>query len=162
MNIVGGGTPSTSNPDYWDGDINWFTPAEIGDGVYADGSSRKITRAGYDACSATMLPAAKTILFTSRAGIGSVAILRSSACTNQGFQSLVANDDTDVYFLYSTTPTIKRWAEIHASGSTFLEISGKTLASMSLHLPSLPEQRLIGAFFRDVDSLIALRQRKPG
>ena len=125
-----------------------------------DESSRKITEAGYNACSATMLPAGRTILFTSRAGIGSTAILRRSACTNQGFQSLVVNDSTDVYFVYSATPLIKRWAEVHASGSTFLEISGRALAGMPFRVPSLSEQRLIGALFRDVDDLITLRQRE--
>ena len=85
--IVGGGTPSTNNDAYWDGDIDWYSPAELGEQVYADRSVRRITQAGYDSCSATLLPAGKTILFTSRAGIGNTAILRRSACTNQGFQS---------------------------------------------------------------------------
>ena len=98
--IVGGGTPSTNNDAYWDGDIDWYSPAELGEQVYADRSVRRITQAGYDSCSATLLPAGKTILFTSRAGIGNTAILRRSACTNQGFQSLVVNDDADVYFVY--------------------------------------------------------------
>ena len=123
--IVGGGTPSTNNDAYWDGDIDWYSPAELGEQVYADRSVRRITQAGYDSCSATLLPAGKTILFTSRAGIGNTAILRRSACTNQGFQSLVVNDDTDVYFVYSMTDRIKKFAEQKASGSTFLEISGK-------------------------------------
>ena len=158
--IVGGGTPNTGNPEYWDGDINWFAPAEIGDVVYVGESVRKITEKGYAACSATMLPADKTILFTSRAGIGNTAILRRSACTNQGFQSLVVNDGCDVYFVYSATPAIKKWAEIHASGSTFLEISGKVLAGMPVRTPSLSEQRLIGTLFRHYDDLITLRQRE--
>ena len=160
VGIVGGGTPSTSNPEYWDGDIDWFAPAEIGDSVFADSSVRKITEAGYNACSATMLPANRTVLFTSRAGIGSTAILRRSACTNQGFQSLVVNSESDVYFVYSMTPIIKRWAEVHASGSTFLEVSGKTLGGMPIRMPSPAEQRLVGSFFRDVDDLITLRQRE--
>ena len=159
-NIIGGGTPKTSNPAYWNGNIDWFTPAEIGTGIYAYSSVRKITEAGYKACSATMLPADKTILFTSRAGIGSASILRRSACTNQGFQSLVVHDNEDVYFIYSITPSIKRWAEVHASGSTFLEISGPVLSGMKIQIPSLAEQRLIGTFFRDVDDLITLHQRE--
>ena len=158
--IVSGGTPATGNPTYWDGDINWFAPAEIGDEIYVDSSRRKLTEAGYNACSTTMLPAGRTVLFTSRAGIGSTAILRSSACTNQGFQSLVVRDEASVYFVYSMTPSIKRWAEVHASGSTFLEISGKTLAGMSILIPSLDEQRAIGQFFEQFDALITLHQRK--
>lgn len=158
--IVGGGTPSTNNDAYWDGDIDWYSPAELGEQVYAERSARRITQAGYDSCSATLLPAGKTILFTSRAGIGNTAILRRSACTNQGFQSLVVNDDTDVYFVYSMTDRIKKFAERKASGSTFLEISGKGLAAGEFAFPSKEEQTAIGSMFKQLDSLITLHQRK--
>ena len=159
--IVGGGTPSTSIPEYWNGDIDWYSPTEIGDSVYAEGSRKRITKSGFQACSATMLPAERTILFTSRAGIGNMAILRRSGCTNQGFQSLVVDDCNDTYFIYSMGDSIKEYAERNASGSTFLEISGKQLACMSTMVPSLSEQALIGSFFRDLDDLITLHQRKP-
>ena len=158
--IVGGGTPSTNNDAYWDGEIDWYSPAELGERVYADRSVRRITQAGYDSCSATLLPAGKTILFTSRAGIGNTAILRRSACTNQGFQSLVVNDDIDVYFVYSMTDRIKKFAEQKASGSTFLEISGKGLAAGEFAFPSKDEQTAIGSMFKQLDSLITLHQRK--
>lgn len=158
--IVGGGTPSTNNDAYWDGDIDWYSPAELGEQVYADRSVRRITQAGYDSCSATLLPAGKTILFTSRAGIGNTAILRRSACTNQGFQSLVVNDNTDVYFVYSMTDRIKKFAEQKASGSTFLEISGKGLAAGEFAFPSKDEQTAIGSMFKQLDHLITLHQRK--
>ena len=157
--IVGGGTPDTNNSDYWDGDIDWYAPAELGNDIYAESSARKITRAGLESCSAKMLPADKTILFTSRAGIGNTAILRHSACTNQGFQSLVIND-ANVYFVYSMSARIKKWAEEKASGSTFLEISGRQLADMTVSLPSSVEQQFIGAFFSRLDDLITLHQRK--
>ena len=158
--IVGGGTPSTNNDAYWDGDIDWYSPAELGEQVYADRSVRRITQAGYDSCSATLLPAGKTILFTSRAGIGNTAILRRSACTNQGFQSLVMNDDIDVYFVYSMTNRIKKFAEQKASGSTFLEISGKGLAAGEFAFPSKDEQTAIGSMFKQLDHLITLHQRE--
>ena len=119
----------------------------------------KITQAGFDSCSTKMLPADKTILFTSRAGIGNTAILRHSACTNQGFQSLVIGD-ADVYFVYSMSERIKKWAEEKASGSTFLEISGRQLETMPVNLPSLVEQQAIGSFFSHLDDLITLHQRK--
>ena len=157
---MGGGTPSTNNDAYWDGDIDWYSPAELGEQVYADRSVRRITQAGYDSCSATLLPAGKTILFTSRAGIGNTAILRRSACTNQGFQSLVVNDDADVYFVYSMTNRIKKFAEQKASGSTFLEISGKGLAAGEFAFPSKDEQTAIGSMFKQLDHLITLHQRK--
>ena len=159
--IVGGGTPSTNNDAYWDGDIDWYSPAELGKQVYADRSVRRITQAGYDSCSATLLPAGKTILFTSRAGIGNTAILRRSACTNQGFQSLVVNDNTDVYFVYSMTDRIKKFAEQKASGSTFLEISGKGLAAGEFAFSSKDEQTAIGSMFKQLDHLITLHQREP-
>ena len=158
--IVGGGTPSTNNDAYWDGDIDWYSPAELGEQVYADRSVRRITQAGYDSCSATLLPAGKTILFTSRAGIGNTAILRRSACTNQGFQSLVMNDDIDVYFIYSMTDRIKKFAEQKASGSTFLEISGKGLAAGEFAFPSKDEQTAIGSIFKQLDHLITLHLRE--
>ena len=158
--IVGGGTPSTNNDAYWDGDIDWYSPAELGEQVYADRSVRRITQAGYDSCSATLLPAGKTILFISRAGIGNTAILRRSACTNQGFQSLVVNDNTDVYFVYSMTDRIKKFAEQKASGSTFLEISGKGLAAGEFAFPSKDEQTAIGSMFKQLDHLITLHQCK--
>ena len=158
--VVGGGTPNTGVESYWDGDIDWYSPAELGAQIYADYSVRKITKAGYDSCSATMLPANITILFTSRAGIGNTAILRRSACTNQGFQSLVVNDSADVYFVYSMTNKIKKFAEQQASGSTFLEISGKGLAAGEFTFPSKDEQIRIGTFFQKLDHLITLHQRK--
>ena len=86
--IVGGGTPSTNIPEYWDGDIDWYAPAEINDQIYVDGSERKITKLGLEKSSAKILPADKTVLFTSRAGIGKTAILRRSGATNQGFQCI--------------------------------------------------------------------------
>ena len=158
--IVGGGTPDTSNLEYWDGDIDWYAPAEMGDKIYADGSERKITSLGFQKCSAKMLPADRTILFTSRAGIGKTAILRHSACTNQGFQSLVLKDNIDPYFVYSMSAQLKEKAEAVASGSTFAEISGKMLGNLDIKIPDTLEQLVIGKYFSNLDHLITLHQRK--
>ena len=158
--IVGGGTPSTNNSEYWDGDIDWYAPAEIGEQIYVDSSERKITKLGLEKSSAKMLPADKTVLFTSRAGIGKTAILRKPACTNQGFQSMVLNDDTTPYFVFSMTDMIKDKAERVASGSTFAEISGKMLGNLEFMFPSKAEQDKIGAYFDQLDNLITLHQRK--
>ncbi len=158
--IVGGGTPDTSNLEYWDGDIDWYAPAEMGDIIYADGSERKITSLGFQKCSAKMLPADRTILFTSRAGIGKTAILRHSACTNQGFQSLVLKDNIDPYFVYSMSAQLKKKAEAVASGSTFAEISGKMLGNLDIKIPDTLEQVVIGKYFSNLDHLITLHQRK--
>ena len=158
--IVGGGTPSTNNPEYWDGEIDWYAPAEINGQIYADYSARKITKLGLEKSSAKILPAGKTVLFTSRAGIGKTAILRRPAATNQGFQSLVLNDEIDAYFVYSMTEIIKQKAEKIASGSTFAEISGKMLGGLSFMFPKYTEQNKIGTFFSKLDNLITLQQRK--
>ena len=159
--IVGGGTPSTSNDDYWDGDIDWYAPAEIADQIYVASSERKITQQGYDNSSAKMLPVG-TVLFTSRAGIGKTAILRKEGCTNQGFQSIVPHiNELDSYFIFSRSEEMKRYGETVGAGSTFVEVSGKQMANMELMMPkTIEEQRTIGAYFAQLDSLITLHQRK--
>ena len=159
--IVGGGTPSTSNFEYWDGDIDWYAPAEIADQIFVSSSERKITQQGYDNSSAKMLPVG-TVLFTSRAGIGKTAILRKKGCTNQGFQSIVPHENMlDSYFIFSRTEELKRYGEIKGAGSTFVEVSGKQMASMELMMPkTIEEQRKIGAYFSQLDNLITLHQRK--
>lgn len=153
--IIGGGTPDTKQLSYWNGGINWFSPTEVGKTVYLTKSEKTISQLGLQKSSAKLLPAFKTILFTSRAGIGDVGILTEESATNQGFQSLVVNEETDVYFLYSYSGQIKKYALKHSAGSTFLEISGKELGKMELSIPSLPEQQAIGSLFRTLDDLLA-------
>ena len=153
--IIGGGTPDTKQSSYWNGGINWFSPTEVGKTVYLTKSEKTISQLGLQKSSAKLLPAFKTILFTSRAGIGDVGILTEASATNQGFQSLVVNEGTDVYFLYSYSDQIKKYALKHSAGSTFLEISGKELGKMDLSIPSLQEQTAIGSFFRTLDDLLA-------
>lgn len=159
--IVGGGTPSTSNDDYWDGDIDWYAPAEIADQIYVSSSERKITQQGYENSPAKMLPVG-TVLFTSRAGIGKTAILRKEGCTNQGFQSIVPHENMlDSYFIFSRTEELKRYGETKGAGSTFVEVSGKQMASMELMMPkTVEEQKAIGLYFQNLDHLITLHQRK--
>ena len=159
--IVGGGTPSTKVSAYWDGDINWYAPAEILDQIYLSSSQRKITEQGLNRSSAKMLPVG-TVLFTSRAGIGKTAILSHVACTNQGFQSIVPHDGKlDSYFIYSRTDELKKYAETVGAGSTFVEVSGKQMSNMELMMPkTIKEQQVIGNYFRKIDNLITLHQRK--
>lgn len=159
--IVGGGTPSTSNDDYWDGDIDWYAPAEIADQIYVSSSERKITQQGYENSPAKMLPVG-TVLFTSRAGIGKTAILRKEGCTNQGFQSIVPHENMlDSYFIFSRTEELKRYGETKGAGSTFVEVSGKQMASMEFMMPkTVEEQKAIGLYFQNLDHLITLHQRK--
>lgn len=159
--IVGGGTPSTSVNSYWDGDIDWYAPAEIGEQIYLESSQRKITEEGLNKSSAKILPIG-TILFTSRAGIGKTAILLKEGCTNQGFQSIVPNKEKlDSYFIFTRSEELKRYGETVGAGSTFVEVSGKQMANMELMMPkTMPEQQQIGEYFANLDNLITLHQRK--
>jgi len=159
-NIVGGGTPSTSNPEYWDGDIDWYAPAEIGEEVYVSKSKKTISELGQKKSSARILPVG-TVLFTSRAGIGNTAILAKEATTNQGFQSIVPDKNIlDSYFIFSRTNELKRYGEVTGAGSTFVEVSGKQMSKMPIMVPELLEQQKIGSFFKQLDDSIALHQRK--
>ena len=159
--IIGGGTPSTNHPEYWDGDIDWYSPAEISDQIYVKRSRRRITQLGYDNSSAKLLPPG-TVLFTSRAGIGKTAILSQKSRTNQGFQSIVPHEnELDTYFIFSRTNVLKRYGELVGAGSTFAEVSGKQMSAMNLMLPTtIQEQQLIGQFFKKLDCLITLHQQK--
>ena len=157
VEIIGGGTPDTTNSAYWNGDIDWYSPTEIGEAAYANGSVKKITLLGLQKSSAQILPANRTVLFTSRASIGDMAILTKDGATNQGFQSFVVREKLDVYFLYTMGFKIKDYALKNASGSTFLEISKNTLSQMEFFVPSLKEQTQIGNFFRQLDETIALQ-----
>ena len=159
--IVGGGTPSTSISEFWDGDIDWYAPAEIADQIYLTSSQRKITEQGYNHSSAKMLPAG-TVLFTSRAGIGKTAILSRKGCTNQGFQSIIPHKDKlESYFVFSRTEELKQYGETVGAGSTFVEVSGKQMANMVLMMPkTMAEQKIIGKYFTKLDNLITLHQRK--
>lgn len=158
--IIGGGTPNTSISEYWDGDINWFSPVEIGDQIYIYESQKKITELGMKKSSAKLLPKG-TILFTSRAGIGNMAILSVPSCTNQGFQSIVPNHNVlNAYFIFSLKDRFKIYGEKNGAGSTFIEVSGKVMRKMKLDLPSIEEQSLIGQHFEHLDKTITLLQRK--
>ena len=158
--IIGGGTPSTSVLEYWNGDIDWYAPAEIGNKIFLNNSEKKITNIGLQKSSARLLPVG-TVLFTSRAGIGNTAILLKEGTTNQGFQSIVPKKNLlDTYFIFSRTDELKRYGEITGAGSTFVEVSGKQMSKMNILIPKIEEQKKIGNFFKQLDDTIALHQRE--
>jgi type I restriction enzyme S subunit len=160
VTIVGGGTPDTSRDEYWNGDIDWYSPFELNDQIFLNTSKKKITKLGLKKSSAKILPKG-TILFTSRAGIGNTAILTHEGTTNQGFQSLVPNKSKiNTYFLYSCSNQLKRYGEKVGSGSTFKEISGKQLSKMNIWVPKLNEQFDISSLINKIDMNINLQQRK--
>ena len=159
-NIVGGGTPSTEVESYWNGNINWYSPAEIGSQIYVSNSQRKITELGLEKSSARLLPVG-TVLFTSRAGIGNMAILKEKACTNQGFQSIIPiQNKLNSYFIFSRSNELKKYAETVGAGSTFVEVSGKQMSEMEIKIPQIKEQVKIADLFNNLDNLITLHQRK--
>ena len=158
--VIGGGTPDTSNSLFWNGDINWFTPSEIGKSKYVCNSIRKITDAGLKQSSAKLLPVG-SILLTSRATIGESSILIDNlACTNQGFQSLVVNSNNNSEFVYYLTKTIKKQMLKKSFGSTFLEISKSNLEKIKVNIPKKAEQDKIAKFFSALDNKLELQACK--
>ncbi|MBC6413114.1 MAG: restriction endonuclease subunit S [Hyphomonadaceae bacterium] len=168
VEIIGGGTPDTSVPGYWNGGIQWFTPTEI-TAKYLSKSARTINQSGLEKSSAKMLPAG-AILVTTRATIGNVGIALAECCTNQGFQSLVAGKNINNEFLYYSISVLNREFLRRASGSTFQEISRHEVSKIKIPLPSLPEQREIAdclqtwdeAIEKHGDEIKALTRQKRG
>ena len=145
--IVGGGTPKTGVSEYWDGDISWITPADLGKNsdqtIYS--GAKLITQKGLDKSSAKLMPKG-SIVYSSRAPIGHIAVAGKELCTNQGCKSFVPDTkfistEWAYYILIARTGDIQS----RASGTTFKEISGKGMGETWISLPPLPEQRRIVA-----------------
>lgn len=115
---------------------------------------------GLKKSSAKLLPANRSILFTSRATIGEMGILTQDATTNQGFQSLVLHNEVIPYFIFSMKSALKRQAIKKASGSTFLEISKREVEKLKIIIPSEKEQKKVSMLFKSIDNLITLYERK--
>ena len=157
--IIGGGTPDTNKAEYWNGNIQWFTPTEIGNTKYISESKRKITQLGFEKSSAKLLPVG-TILFTSRATLGEMSITTVECTTNQGFQSLIPNKNfIHPDYLYYLQPFLQKYCYSKASGSTFLEISAKSLKECHIPLPCKVEQQKIADCLSSMDSLIQTQQK---
>jgi type I restriction enzyme S subunit len=154
--VVGGGTPSTSVPEYWDGEIVWLTPTEITsrDGKYVADSIRKISKLGFKNSGAQMLPKGSVVL-TSRASVGFVAISTIELCTNQGFQSLVPKNSVIAEFLMYWIQQNRSELESRSAGSTFKEISKSNVKSIKLSLPPLSEQERIVEVISTIDKVIS-------
>lgn len=135
--VVGGATPSKKKPEYYTQQgIGWITPRDLSnttDKFIAHGAD-DITQLGYDSCSVRLMPAG-TVLFSSRAPIGYVAIAADEVTTNQGFKSIVPNDDIGTAFIYCFLKQNKERIADAGSGTTFPEVSGKTMKSIELVIP---------------------------
>lgn len=142
--IISGGTPTTSDPTNFDGDIPWITPADLTgytEKLISRGR-RNISQKGLDASSARILPR-RSVVFSSRAPIGYVAIAANGITTNQGFKSVAVHKDIDESFVYFYLKSAKGLAERNASGTTFKEISGSRFAQLPIPVAPLNEQRRI-------------------
>lgn len=157
--VVGGGTPDTNNSDYWDGNIAWLTPSEIGTEKYVYTSKKHITIEGLKNSSARLLPVG-TIVFTSRATIGLKAILKTEASTNQGFQSLIISQSSNIEFVYYLLDILIHVIRKKSSGSTFPEISANSLKSINITTPPLEEQNAIAEILSVCDKEISLAKQK--
>lgn len=156
--IIGGGTPETSVQGNWGGDVQWFTPTELKQ-KYVSKSVRTITTAGLANSSAKLLPAG-TVLFSSRATVGDVAISLNECCTNQGFQSFVMKSGYNNEFLYYWIANNKKLFLEKASGSTFLEISKREIEKLLIQAPCIDEQKRVADFLVSIDLAIELNQHK--
>ena len=159
--IVGGATPSTKCEDYYGGSIPWITPKDLSSfkGRYITSGERNITEKGLASCSAQMMPK-DAVLFTSRAPIGYVAIASQSVCTNQGFKSIVVNEKADPLFVYYLWKYNKDAIEAMGSGTTFKEVSGKTMRAVKVRIPlDVSYQKRIAAVLDSLDTKIENNER---
>ena len=159
-NIVGGSTPSTADPSNFNGEIPWLTPKDLSGPHerYVSRGERNLSQKGLESCSAQLLPTG-TVLFTSRAPIGYVAIAKNPMATNQGFRNLIPKPGLDSEFLYYWLRAHTQELQRYASGSTFQELTGSALAQIRICVPPLPEQRAIAHILGTLDDKIELNRR---
>ena len=162
--IVGGATPSTKDSSNYDGNIAWITPKDLSNlnCRYISHGERMISQKGFDDCSCRMLPK-NSILFSSRAPIGYVAIAQNALCTNQGFKSIIPNNEiVDSLFLYYLLVYYKPVIENMGSGTTFKEVSGSVMKALTVNIPNIDEQKRIAAILSSLDDKIELNRRING
>ncbi len=148
--VVGGSTPDTGNTAYWDGEIVWVTPTDLGklSDIKILTTARRITYNGLQSCGTEMLPVG-TVIMSSRAPIGHLAIAGVPLCTNQGCKSFVPSHEVDSIFLYWTLKRTVPDIQALGSGATFTEVSKSSLQRFEIPLPPLPEQRRIAGLLKE-------------
>ncbi|WP_433811349.1 restriction endonuclease subunit S [Flavobacterium johnsoniae] len=153
--IVSGGTPSTEEPQFWGGEIPWITPSDLSNfkEKYISNGARSLTKVGLDNSSARILPKG-SILFSSRAPIGYVAIANTELSTNQGFKNVVITESLYSDYIYYYLKSIKHVAEALASGTTFLELSGSKFGKINIPLPPIEEQYKIISRVEELNSAL--------
>ncbi len=159
--IVGGGTPKTKVSEYWNGKIPWITPRDLSNysGRYIAKGARSISELGLSKSSAKLLPKG-TVLLTTRAPVGYLAISEKAVSTNQGFRSLIPNKETDNLFLFYLLKQNVEYLKSQSEGTTFGELAGSTLKSLSFLFPPLTEQKAIAEILSSLDDKIDLLHRQ--
>ena len=158
--IVAGSTPSTSKQEYWDGSFYWVTPAEISDGdYYIERTQRKLTEAGISSAGLRLMPVG-TVLLSSRAPIGKVAITAVEMACNQGFKNFVCGEKIHNRFLYYFLKNNKHYLNSLGRGATFKEISKSIVCEVEIPLPPLEEQKHIADILDKASNLIGLRKQQ--
>ena len=158
MVVVGGGTPDTNNHKYWNGDIQWFTPSEIGRDKYVTNSLRTISEEGLNKSSAKLLPIG-TILLSSRATVGECSINKVECTTNQGFQSLIPKEYFSKEFVFYLMQTKRKELIRKSCGSTFLEISANEVRKIEIAVPTYKEQEKISKLLALLDERISTQNK---
>ena len=159
--VVGGATPSTKDENNYGGSISWITPKDLASyqDRYIFHGERSITQKGLDSCSTVMLPKG-SILFSSRAPIGYVAIAAKEMCTNQGFKSIIPNETINPLFLFYLLKFNASNIAAKGSGTTFPEISAKIMESIEVSFPeSIEGQKQIANFLDSIDSKIECNRK---
>ncbi len=151
--IISGATPKTTDSTNFGGDIPWITPADLSGYTekYIAGGARNLTEKGYNSCSTQLMPA-NSVVFSSRAPIGYVAIAKNPLCTNQGFKSVIPDDGLDSEFLYYQLLYLRDSIREMGTGTTFKEISGKRFGEIDIAVPSIYEQQRIVARIEELFS----------
>ena len=157
--VKSGATPKTDIEKYWDGEIRWATPKDISrlEHPYLVDTPNKITEEGYRSCSTQLLPVG-TVLVSSRAPIGLVAIAGVEMCTNQGFKNLVPGPEVHSNYLYHCMKANSARLAALGNGATFKEVSKSIVENFEIPLPPFEEQQRIAAILDKVDSLRRKRQ----
>ncbi len=154
--IIGGSTPSTKEESNYGGNIAWITPKDMTSlsSRYISRGERNITEKGFNSCSTIMLPK-NSILFSSRAPIGYIAINLNEVCTNQGFKSIIPNENIDYMYLYYALMYNKTNIENYGSGTTFKEVSGSVMKKIEINIiEDIIEQKKTSKILSLIDSKI--------
>ena len=151
--VISGGTPKTSIAEYWDGKISWITPKDLSNNkdIFISKGERFITNEGLNNSSTKLVPK-NTILMTSRAPIGYIAVAKTELCTNQGFKSLICDENICYYkYFYYWLKLNMDYIINNSSGSTFKEISSSVFKNLTIYLPQLSIQKSVSNILWNID-----------